>query len=190
MKDKKYYWKDIGLGIVKFVGGVVLATGIPTTFGVSLYESKTNAKNYDNYLSEVQATADFQEASQSELEKLETQYNNSEIQINEYQTNKDYVQSEEFVVNYAKDNYPDIYQGIIKSKSAYENWEGCVNIFGALSLVEAVTTLYGATQVWPEGLNLLISSAIDDFKYAKVPEDINKKTLKGADENIPEVNLE
>ena len=190
MRNNKDYRKHIKNGIIKLTGGIVLATAIPISFGVCLGNYFANTKNYDNYINEVQSTAIFQEAKQNELKNLETKLNNSEIEINDYQTNKDFVESKEFVVNYAKDNYPDIYQGILKSSSSVTKMEFSSIITGVLTAVEVLVTAAVGIGDFPGGLNVLIDGAVDEFKNAARIAKCKGTYLKGHDEHLPEVDLE
>ena len=191
MKNKLIIWEDVGVGILKILGGTALSIAIPATFVASAIKWDQNVKLHSKYLNDIQSSTEFQEFTQNENASLEERLNNHDIEISEYHQNKDYIQTEEFVVNYAKDKYPDIYQGIIKSEEMVEMWDTLSFTFGVVTVLQAfVTGIVCATVKSLSGLNLLISSGINDFKNCVMDFGDDKKDLKKISEDIPEIDLE
>ena len=144
-------------GFVKILAGIVLAGAIPAGLGTS-YHFKTIYKNQMNdMIDQVKQTQEFKDTYNKELQSLEEKHSEetTEIGNEDYIANKEYINSDEFAIDYMAENNPEEHKEYLKTENAYRkanNAEVALAIFTGIEagviLGEGITNM---VFFWDEG---------------------------------------
>ena len=163
-------------GLAKIIAGVSLVAIWPIGFGTSIgYGFNFRNKINENY-NEIRNNEDFIEFRDNALKIINKEFETGSISYEEYSNKTNYLESTDYLTNYAKTYLKDVYYSLqdnIKSENV------CLGLC-VTSSVGTAAALSGTILILDNpNINNIFSSGKDDIKQS-LYDDKNKKTDKSS----------
>ena len=187
----KINYKNLAKGITKCAGGIAIAGIIPAALATSIYFCVASNQDLKANKDYIKNSTEFQQVYNEELAKTEEKFNNGEIQLNEKQQIIKYINSTDFIEDFAQSYGDGKFDGYIKSDVKYNICIGAIFAASVGLSIEIPLIINNVLTYAPYAINKLFESGVDDLLYnTKEYVTDDEQELKKEPENLPEVNLE
>ena len=195
LKRKSIDKGEFTKGILKIAGGLALQLVIPigaATSGGILAEAK---KDYNDAIDYVKSTTAYQQTYKEEMDQYQENYDNRLISYQNLIDGQKYLESDDFVLHIAKNNYPEYYQELVKDSKKISDAVTSTVVLGAFSVVDVAVTAGAAISEKvlnddAEGLNLIVASGVRDVKKSINYQPVNGNKKNGKREDDEELEQE
>ncbi len=154
-------------GLLKIAGGFVLASIVPAALGTTIYVYSQQNKDYLSALDQVKETTQFQQVYDNQknyVRELKDKADRGEISYNDVSDADDYLNSNDFVVDYAKGNNLKEYEAMEKFLNSHVALECGMVASSVAAALELLVMDLGFASDKMRGLNYMIASGVDDVK--------------------------